>query len=125
MSITQPVALDPQLRGDEFKYTFTLGNGWTSTMFTGGVKFTLRTSIPASTVVTDTDAVDQASVAGGEITFSSTTVGTVLIPGSRTTAWPAKRLYWDLQGYVTIGARPLTADRGSVLIIGDLTRAAP
>jgi len=117
--------LASQRRGDEFKYTFTLGNGWTSTMFTGGMKFTLRTSIPASSVVTDTDAVDQASVATGEITFSSATVGTVLIPGARTTAWPAKNLFWDLQGYVTVGARPLTADDGTILIRGDVTRSAP
>jgi hypothetical protein len=116
--------LDPQRRGAEFKYTFTLGNGWTSSMFTGGLIFTLRTRIPASTVLDDTDAavVAQASVAGGEITFSTTTVGTILIPGADTKTWPTGRLYWDLQGIVTTGARVLDVDDGTITIIGDVTR---
>jgi hypothetical protein len=117
-------ALDPQRRGTEFKYTFTLGNSWTSSMFTGGLIFTLRTRIPASSVLDDTDAgvVAQASVAGGGITFSSTTVGTVLIPGATTKLWPTGRLFWDLQGIVTIGARVLDVDAGTILIVGDITR---
>jgi hypothetical protein len=114
--------LDPQLRGDEFRYTFTLGNSWVASMFTGGLLWTLRSSIPASTVLTDADAVDQAEL-GDEITFSSTTVGTILIPGARTKLWPARRLFWDLQGVVTVGARVLTIDRGEIQIVGDVTRS--
>ena len=52
---------------------------------TGGVRFTLRTKIPASSVVTDADAVYQASVASGEITFE-TEVGTIVIAAADTTA---------------------------------------
>lgn len=115
--------LDSQKRGDEFSYSFTLGSGWIGSDFSGGIIFTLREEIPESTVTTDADAVDQASVAGGEITFSSTTVGTILIPGSRTTAWPKGRLYWDLQGVVTVGERVFTIDSGTILIAGDVTRA--
>lgn len=116
--------LDRQMRGDEFRYSFVLGNSWTASMFSGGVKWTLREEIPASSVVTDTDAVHQASVAGGEITFSDTTHGTILIPGAITTSWPKGRLYWDLQGVVTVGARVLTIDSGDILIAGDVTRSA-
>ncbi len=116
-------ALDPQIRGDDFVYNFTLGNSWTASMFTGGMKFTLRRSIPSSSTTTDADATDQASVAAGEITFADTTHGTVRIPGSRTTAWPVGRLFWDLAGAVTIGDHHYTIDRGTIPIIGDVTRS--
>lgn len=116
--------LAPQRRGDEFRYAFVLGNGWTASMFSGGLKWTLRRSVPESAEVTDTGAVYQASVAGGQITFSDTTHGTILIPGATTTIWPARRLYWDLQGVVTVGARVLTIDSGDILIAGDITRSA-
>lgn len=115
--------LKPQRRGDRFLYYFTLGNSWTAAMFTGGIKFTLRTSVPSSSTVTDVDAVDQAAVATGEITFSDDTHGSVLIPGARTTAWPARRLKWDLQGVVTVGARVETIDSGDIQIEGDITRS--
>lgn len=115
--------LPPQRRGDRFLYHFTLGNSWTGAMFTGGLKFTLRTAVPPSSTVTDTDAVDQASVDGGEITFADDTHGAITIPAARTTNWPARRLYWDLQGAVTIGSDVETLDSGSILIKGDITRS--
>lgn len=117
------VTLDPHFRGDTFEYSFTLQSPWTPAMFTGGLRFTLRTAVTASTVVSDDDAVDKASVANGEITFVGQ-VGTVLIPASRTTTWPhGGKLLWDLQGIVT-GApnKVYTIEDGTVLIRGDVTR---
>lgn len=117
------IRLDPHCRGDTFSRNFTLSGDWLGTDFTGGVKFTLRTEIPASSVVTDEDAIDQASVEGGEITFDEG-VGTVLIPASRTTAWPLGRLMWDLQGTVSGSpARVYTIASGVLVVVGDVTRA--
>lgn len=115
--------LPDQKRGATFRYTFTLGNSWTGATFTGGVKFTLREQIPASTVHDDADAVDQGSVATGEITFVGA-VGTIVFPASRTTSWPAKKLFWDLQGVIS-GAEPdvKKVDSGTILIDGDVTRS--
>jgi hypothetical protein len=117
--------LDSQRRGDPFEYRFTLGNGWTSASFSE-VRFTLRRRYPASSIVTDTDSdvVDQATLGEGEITFESDTVGLIEFPSSRTTAWPALRLLWDLQGTVA-GASPAasrTIDSGEIMIDPDVTR---
>jgi len=114
--------LDPHYRGDTFDYDFTLGNGWVMADFTGGLVFTLRSSIPADGTTVDTDAVDQASVATGEITGSGT-AGNVLIPATRVTLWPKGRLHWDLQGKVSGSpARVYTIDSGVILIRHDITR---
>lgn len=123
--MAKPTVLPSQMRGDKFEYVFTLGNSWTGATFTGGVKFTLRETLPPSSTVTDLDAVDQASVATGEITFVDE-VGTIVIPGSRTTAWPApKKLFWDLQGVVDGSPDvPHTIDRGTIVIDADITRSA-
>lgn len=116
-------SLAAHYRGDTFSYSFTLGNGWVGSDFTGGVKFTLRRTEASSSTVTDSDAVDQASVATGEITFSGAT-GTIVIPASRTNAWPAKRLLWDLQGVVDLATdRVETIDSGDILIKADVTRS--
>jgi hypothetical protein len=119
---TAPTALRPHIRGDTFSRSFTLGNSWLGSTFSGGVKFTLRRLAPAASVVTDTDATDQATTAGGEITFVGA-VGTILIPASRTTLWPSGRLYWDLQG--SVGGVPTiyTIDYGTITIVADVTRA--
>lgn len=117
------VILEPQVRGDDFVYQFTLENDWQASMFTGGLKFTLRRSVPSSATVSDDDAVDQATAAANEITFSDATHGTVQIPASRTTTWPLGRLLWDLQGVVTIGGHVYTLARGSIQIDGDITRS--
>jgi hypothetical protein len=86
--MSAPTALAPRVRGDTFVYSFTLGNSWTGASFTGGVKFTLRTRVPSSSVVTDADAVHQATVANGQIAFVGA-VGTITIPASATTAFPS------------------------------------
>lgn len=120
---TTPTPLDPHYRGDTFDYDFTIGSGWVFADFTGGLKFTLRTRAPSSSTTADTDAVDQATSSGGEITGSGT-AGNVLIPASRTTAWPAGgKLYWDLQGIVTGSPnRVYTLDSGTIVILSDITR---
>lgn len=118
--------LPDQYRGDVFEYSFTLGGGWTGSAFTGGLKFTLRESVPASTVTDDTGALAQASVAGGEITFDgSDTIGTITIASSVTNTWPASKLYWDLQGVVTGSpSTTYTLDIGTILVLSDITRSA-
>ena len=115
--------LESQRRGDTFERSFTLGNGWTGASFTGGVKFTLRTKIPPSSTVTDADAVDQASIAGGEITIVDDE-GTIVIPAERTTTWPVAVLLWDLQGVISGDPDVVrTIDSGSIRITGDVTRS--
>ena len=116
--------LAPHTRGDTFEYTFTLGNGWVGADFTGGVRFTLRKYVPDSGVVTDADAVDQASVATGEITFAGAE-GTIVIPASRTTTWPVRPLVWDIQGIINGSPNVVyTIDDGAIVIDGDVTRSA-
>jgi hypothetical protein len=116
-------ALAPHYRGDTFDYDFTLGAGWVFADFTGGLKFTLRTRAPSSSTTSDADAVDQATSGGGGITGSGTS-GNVLIPASRTTAWPSGRLYFDLQGIVSgTPNRVYTLDSGTITIVADITRA--
>jgi hypothetical protein len=110
-------------RGDTFEYSNTLGNSWLVSDFTGGFKFTLRTRIPNTSVVDDTDAVDQASVTTGEITSSGANF-TITIPKERTTAWPVRTLFWDLQGVVTATGYCKTIDSGTIVIAGDVTRSA-
>jgi hypothetical protein len=117
------VVLLTQMRGDEFSYSAALTGGWQSSMFTS-LKFTLREDVPKSSVVDDTDAVDQASVATGEIVFSDATNFTVTIPGSRTTAWSTKRLHWDLQGVIVgLPSRVFTLAFGELPVRGDVTRS--
>lgn len=108
-------------RGDTFEYSFTLTNSWVGSDFTGGFVFTLRESYPASSVTTDADAVYQASVASGEIVFVGA-VGTITITDANTATWPAKKLYWDIQGKVTGGPKH-TPDSGEIKILPDITRS--
>jgi hypothetical protein len=119
--VTTP--LDPHTRGDTFDYDFTIGAGWVFADFTGGLKWTLRKRPPSSSTTSDTDAIDQATTTGGEITGSGT-AGTVLIPASRTTAWDTGTLYWDLQGIVSGSPnRVYTLDSGTIRILADITRS--
>jgi hypothetical protein len=120
--MSQQVTLEPHVRGDPFEYHFTLGNDWVFADFTGGLKFTLRTSVPASTVVADTDATGQSTSTGGGITGSGAN-GTVAFTSAVTSAWPKGLLYWDLEGTVSgTPTRKYTIDRGTIQIIGDITR---
>jgi hypothetical protein len=116
--------LSPHRRGDTFSYSVTLGGDWVFADFTGGMKFTLRRHVPASSVTTDDDATDQATTDDDEITGSGATV-TIVIPASRTTSWPAGKLYWDLQGVVTgTPDEVYTIDSGTISIEADITRSA-
>jgi hypothetical protein len=115
--------LSPHTRGDTFEYSFTLDSPYSGSTFTGGVKFTLRQSVPDSSEETDTEAVDQASVDTGEITFDGST-GTILIPSTRTTSWPTGKLYYDLQGVIsTSPVTVYTLASGQILIRPDITRS--
>lgn len=114
--------LAPHRRGDTFIYTGTLGGGWQFSDFTGGMLFTLRTSPASSDVLDDTGAIYQASTAGGQIVGGGTSV-TITIADSETVGWPAKRIWWDLQGIVTSPRRVVTIDAGQVLIAADITRS--
>jgi hypothetical protein len=117
------IVLTPHRRGDPFVYSTELENGWVAVDFTGGMKFTLRRWSVGSEVVTDDDAVDQASIATGEIVVSGTSV-TITIPSERTNTWPCKELLWDLQGVVS-GATPRahTIAAGTINILPDVTRS--
>jgi hypothetical protein len=118
--------LPPHRRGDTFEYSFTLGNSWQGGDF-ARVLWTLRTSIPAPTVLDDTDAVDTAGTDTGEITFVGA-VGTILIPASRTKTWATGQLYWDLQGVIdgptqrVFTIDPPDGGQGTIHIYGDITR---
>lgn len=115
--------LDPHRRGDTFRRTFQLGNDWVGSDFTGGVKFTLRTAIPASSVTDDTGAIYQASVAGGEISITGAN-GVIVIAAEDTHEWPAENLHFDLQGTITGTPNVVhTIDQGTIRILGDVTRS--
>jgi hypothetical protein len=118
--------LDPQTRGDTFarRVPITMGgSAYSPESLTGGIKFTLRTSIPDSSEVTDTGAIDQASIATGEIAIDGTAI-VITIPASRTTAWPTGRLYYDLQGVISGSpATVYTLASGQIMIKADITRS--
>ena len=116
--------LDPLFRGDTCKYVFTLSGSWTGASFTGGVKFTLRKTVPRTSEHSDASALHQSSVANGEITFVGA-VGTVEIPASMTTNWEPRVYFWDLQGVIA-GAVPkvYTIDSGELEVLADIGRGA-
>jgi hypothetical protein len=113
------------MRGDGFAMTFILGNEWTSAM-ADEVWFTLRDAIPESDVVTDDDAVAQATMTGDGINFDvGGTVGTVTIGKDATRSWPAKKLHWDVQlGVDGDPKSPYTVGRGTLTVAGDVTRSS-
>lgn len=113
--------LAPLFRGDTFLYSFTLAGDWVAADFTGGLKMTFRTEIPDG--ADDSDALYQASVSGGQIVTSGAS-GTITIPASVTSGWPARRLLWDLQGVIDSGEDIVhTIDAGTLLVIADITRS--
>lgn len=116
--------LDPHFRGDAFDKTVTLDGA--ASYYTGGLRFTLRRTIPASTVVTDADAVAKATTSPGEGIEGEVFVDganvRVYFASSVTNGWPVGRLYWDLQGKVTDGAGLKTIDSGEIMIRADITR---
>jgi len=125
--------LAPHRRGTTFERRFPISPPWTGDSFTGGVKFTLRRSIPEdSSVLNDDDAVDQATAEAGEITFEGEGTEedpcyvTITIPASRTNLWPLGRLVWDVQGTVTDDPDDLVydLDYGTLPVRGDVTRSA-
>jgi hypothetical protein len=124
--------LAPFKRGTSFARTCVLPEGYTGDNFTGGVKFTLRTTIPASTVLTDADAVAQATEAAG-ITFEGAgtaldlCVVTIRFSAAVTKLWPLAKLVWDLKGKILgIDDEPddvAELGSGTIQILGDVTRS--
>ena len=122
-----------QKRGEPFKYRFTFGNGWIGPMFTGGVRFTVRTRIPGSDVPDDTDdGVVYAAKSmdpDPEITFEEDgEVAYILIPASSTRSWPRQTLYADVQAAVDGDPEsPYKPDDGyvEIKVTGDITRTPP
>jgi hypothetical protein len=120
--MTPDVVLDPHVRGDTFEYSTTLLDGWTAETFTGGLRFTLRTRYPESSVADDTGAVASVTTTTGEIVAAGTAVA-VTIPASATKLWPAKKLVWDLQGIVTGSPNKVyTIAMGDIVIDPDVSR---
>jgi hypothetical protein len=85
------------------------------------VKFTLRPEIPASGIGDDQDAIAQATVSGGEITFVDD-VGTIVIAPRRQRGWPTGLLYWDLTGVIS-STEIHTIDSGTIEIVGAVTKS--
>lgn len=107
------------VRSDTFVKIFTLGNGWVGSDFTGGIKFTIRDSVPDGDVTDDTDAI--LSVDESYMSFAGA-VGTLTIPASMTSI-QLGRLYWDIQGTVTGSPNYVkTIDSGHMKVTGDVTR---
>lgn len=114
-------------RGDTFGYSCTLSVD--PTIYTGGIKFTVRNEVPDETVTTDADALAQVSVGDG-ITISGMVL-TIEIPYTITTSWPIGKLRWDMQGVIT--GTPNTVHTfknedgvsagGALLVAGDITRS--
>lgn len=122
MAILFPITLDPQMRGDPFGYSSVLSGDWVESMFPGGFLWTLRARKPPSTTVTDTDAIDQASSDDGEIVFADDTHFTIALPSPRTTTWPSKTCFWDLQGKISDDAKHTLA-WGTIIVMADMTRS--
>lgn len=125
--------LAPHRRGDTFgteqiPRRFTLAPGLTGATFTGGVRWTLRSKVSDS----DDSFVDQASSVGGEggeITFTGAgtaedpCIGSIVIQASRTEAWPARDLPWDLEGRISGDPEQVvTLDSGELPVLPDITR---
>src|SRR5512145_1593015 len=109
-----PTALHA-IRGDTFRYSFRLSEGWSPAMF-AALAFTVRDSIPPSNVHDDLGALAQATLENGGIAIDGD-VATITIHPAQTTVWPLARLYWDVQGIV-VGSPPAvyTLDFGTLLV---------
>ena len=124
--------LAPFTRGTSFARTSVLSEGYNEASFTGGVKFTLRTTIPASTVLDDTGAVAQATEADGltfdgDGTAEDLCVVTIRFPASATKLWPMAKLVWDLKGTILgVGDdddEVFQLGSGTLLVLGDVGRS--
>lgn len=126
-------------RGDTFGTAqvprrFTLTTPLTGATFTGGVRWTLRSKIPGSSSGGDGFVAQASSEEGegdGAITFTGEgteldpCIGSMTFPASSTAEWPARDLFWDLEGIIT-GTPPaedevITLDSGEIPILPDVT----
>jgi len=93
--------LKPLARGDTLIVEFTLDAPWTPEHFTGGIFFTVRGSLPPSTVLDDDDVLGQCSTLGDDpgIEFTGQD-GVATIDADVTRFWPSRPLYWEFRGVV-------------------------
>jgi len=116
-------------RGDTFSRSFTLGPSasgeeWAYTDL-DDVAFTVRQTLPPTATISDADAMGQAKLSAGTISFSTATDGRFTIPKSTTTTWAPGTYFWDLS--VTYPGSP--EDEAHTLLSGtlrvryDITRA--
>lgn len=120
--------LDPQIRGTTFRYTAPLPLPWRGSTFVGGIRCTLRTRYPESSVVSDADAVATGSLDDGHVIITPgvgdapDTIGLLWL-ADETESWPTGVIYFDVKGYVDAEGRDrVPIDDGAVEIKPDVTR---
>lgn len=111
-------------RGDTWTIQFRIQNGWLASQFSG-IKFTVRTKYPASSVTDDSDAVIQKSLGDGiAIDSQDDTLGTVTVPATETQL-NTSRYVWDIQA--TRGSvspqQVYTLNSGDLYVTADVTRS--
>jgi hypothetical protein len=115
-------------RGNSFAYKFRLAEGWEGAHFTGGTFFTIRRNVPASSVVSDDDAVAVASTVDGRLTYEEiggVEWGVIRIPASEANAWPLGNLLFDVETRIVEGQIVDTPVSGNLSVSGDITRSTP
>lgn len=118
---TLGVRFDPHVRGTTFDYSTTMGNGFTAEMFQGGIRCTLRTRYPASSVVSDADAVAHGDIDSGNVIAAGTALRIRFLDSK---LWPTGVIYWDVEGAVNVdGTDVRCIASGSVEILPDVTRS--
>jgi len=106
-------------RGDSMSFTIPLTNG--AAAFTPGGSYSLIFTAKRSSKDPDTAAVFQKSTATGTITTSTTNaIVTVLYTDTTTEDEPV--LYWDIQAQHNSTAAVITAAKGTLTLVRDITR---
>ena len=106
-------------RGDSMSFTIPLTNG--TAAFTPGGSYSLIFTAKRSSKDPDTAAVFQKSTATGTITTSTTNaIVTVLYTDTTTEDEPV--LYWDIQAQHNSTAAVITAAKGTLTLVRDITR---
>jgi hypothetical protein len=115
--------LESQRRGATFRYRFPILGGWVWSQFSE-IYFTLRSTVPPSTEVTDTAAIAQASKTGGEVYVDpdDDAFFWVEFPSATTNSWPLGQLLWDIEGTRDSDGSVDPLDEGDIEITADMTR---
>jgi hypothetical protein len=106
-------------RGDSMSFTIPLTNG--AAAFTPGGSYSLIFTAKRSSKDPDTAAVFQKSTATGTIT-TSTTNAIVTVLYTDTTNEDEPVLYWDIQAQHNSTAAVITAAKGTLTLVRDITR---